>query len=124
MRRQLTLCWSQEIEHIVQTMVYEDQDGQMHDILHEDHHAQVLKAMWHEPASETWARILCRTMIVAAGPIPSRANTEFAATRQRMVEAAAETIKYAQVRWIPETIHDIGYHRPAELATIIRQFLD
>ena len=124
MRGQLVLCWGKEVEHIVQTMVYEDHDGQMHDILHEDNHAQVLRAMWHEPASKTWARILCRTMIVAAGPIPSRANTEFAATRRRMVEAAGATIKDAQVRWMPETIHDIGYHRPLELAAIIREFLD
>ena len=124
MRTQLVLCWTPEVERIVQTMVYEDQEGQVHDFLDKDHHAQVLKAMWSEPASETWARILCRTMIVAAGPIPSRANTEFAATRRRMVEAASETIRDAQVRWIPETIHDIGYHKPVELAAIIGEFLD
>jgi hypothetical protein len=27
------------------------------------------------------------------------------------------------VRWIPDTIHDIGYHKPAELAQVIKEFL-
>ena len=40
-----------------------------------------------------------------------------------MVDAAAQAIENVQVRWIPETIHDIGYHKPGELAEIIRGFL-
>ncbi len=40
-----------------------------------------------------------------------------------MVEAAARAVKDCRVHWIPETIHDIGYHKPAELARLIREFL-
>jgi hypothetical protein len=39
------------------------------------------------------------------------------------VEAAARAIKNARVCWIPETIHDIGYHKPQELARVIGEFL-
>ena len=40
-----------------------------------------------------------------------------------MVAAAADAIPNVHVRWIPETIHDIGYHKPAELADVIASFL-
>ena len=120
---QLSICWSAEVKRVVQTMVYEDGRGEMQDILRPENHAQVIRAMWDEPAAEVWPRIACKTLIVPAGPTADRANTEFAAKRRQMVEAAARAIKSVEVRWIPETIHDIGYHKPAELADIIRVFL-
>ena len=123
MRGQLAVCWDEEVERIVQTMVYEDEAGQMHDILSPENHAQVMRAMWDEPASDTWSKVSPRTLIVAAGPTPERAGSEFAVMRRQMVEAAAETIQNVQVHWVPETIHDIGYHRPGELADAIRDFL-
>jgi len=43
--------------------------------------------------------------------------------RRVMVGAAAAAVTGCRVHWIPETIHDIGYDKPGELATIIREFL-
>jgi hypothetical protein len=40
-----------------------------------------------------------------------------------MVDAADKALKNGQVHWIPETIHDIGYHKPQELAQVIGDFL-
>jgi pimeloyl-ACP methyl ester carboxylesterase len=122
-RSQLGGCWSDEVERIVQTMVYEDGDGQMHDILQVDNHAQVIRAMWDHPASTILPKIACRTLIVAAGPSPDRAGSEFARMRQVMVGAAAAAVPDCRVHWIPETIHDIGYDKPVELAAVIRDFL-
>lgn len=122
-RSQLAGCWSDEVERIVQTMVYEDGDGQMHDILQLDNHAQVIRAMWDQPASTILPKITCPTLIVAAGPSPDRAGSEFAQMRRVMVGAAAAAVTGCRVHWIPETIHDIGYDKPGELATIIREFL-
>ena len=122
-RSQLSVCWSPEVERIVKTMVYEDPQGRMQDILTPANHAQVIKEMWEQPASDTWPRVRCETLIVPAGPTAERANSEFAVVRRRMVDAAAEAIENVQVRWIPETVHDIGYHKPGELAEIIRGFL-
>ncbi len=39
-----------------------------------------------------------------------------------MVDAAAETLNNDRVRWIQETIHDIGYHKPSELAQVVAEF--
>ncbi|HLF04033.1 MAG TPA: alpha/beta hydrolase [Dehalococcoidia bacterium] len=124
LRSQLDCCWNAEVERIVQTMVYEDSDGQINDILHPDHHAQVMHAMWHEPPSSVFPRIACPTLIVPAGPTPERADTELAQRRREMVEVASQAIRHCRVCWVPGTIHDIGYHKPAELARVISQFLD
>ena len=117
------MCWSPEVERIVQTMVYEDEEGLIQDILRPDNHAQVLEAMWNEPASDTWPRIACPALIVAAGPMPERANSEFALWKQEGVKAASEAIRNNQVHWVPETIHDVGWHKPDELARVIKDFL-
>ena len=59
-RAQLSMCWSAEVERIVQTMVYADGRGRMQDILRLENQAQVIRAMWDEPAADTWPRIACR----------------------------------------------------------------
>ncbi|MCI0830320.1 MAG: alpha/beta hydrolase [Chloroflexi bacterium] len=123
LRNQLGAIWNGEVERIVQTMVYEDEDGQIQDILRPENHAQVIRAMWDEPASVTMPRIECPTLMIAAGPTPERAGSEFAETRRRMVDAAEKNLKNGRVHWIPETIHDIGYHKPQELAQVIDDFL-
>ena len=122
MRAQLAVCWNAEIERIVQTMVYE-RDGQIYDILRPENQAQVIRAMWDDPASELWPKIQCPALIVPAGPSPDRAATDFARTRKRMVQLAAAGIPNSRVHWIPDTIHDIGYHKPQELAQAISDFL-
>ena len=117
------VIWNDEIERIVQTMVYEDEDGQIQDILQPENHAQVIRAMWDEPASMTMPRIQCPTLVVPAGPTPERAGSEYAQTRRRMVDAAERCLKDARVYWVSDTIHDIGYHKPQELAQVIGDFL-
>ena len=123
LRVQMGEIWSDELARIVQTMVYEDEEGQIQDILRAENHAQVLYAMWHEPPSSTLPRVECPTMIIPAGPRPERAGTEFAQMREEMVEAATKSLKDCEVHWIPNTMHDIGYHKPQELAEVIVDFL-
>ena len=120
---QLAMCWNDEVGRIVQTMVHE-RDGQIYDILRPENQAQVIRTMWDDPASDAWPRIECPSLIVPAGPSPERANTEFALNRKRMVQLAADGIPSCRVQWIPETIHDIGYHKPDELAQAILNFVD
>ncbi len=120
---QMEDCWAEDLERIVLTMVYEDGDGQIQDILRPSNHAQVLEAMWGEPPSVTLPNIQCPTLIVPAGPRADRVGSEFNRTKSVMVEAASAAVPDNRVHWIPETIHDIGYHKPAELAEVIAEFL-
>ena len=122
--QQLGDCWGDDLERIVLTMVYEDEEGQIQDILRPPNHAQVLEAMWGEPPSVTLPNIQCPTLIVPAGPRPDRAGSSFNVTKTVMVEAATKAVPDNRVHWIPETIHDIGYHKPDELAAVIEEFLE
>ena len=105
-------------------MVYEDGDGAMQDILRPENHIQVMHAMWDEPASEAYPNVLCPTVIIPAGPAPQSAGSERALVKQERVADAEQSIKNSRVCWIPETVPDIGYHKPEELAQIILEFLD
>ena len=120
---QLAICWNEDVARIVQTMVWEDDHGQIYDFLRPENHAQVIWQMWHRPASDTWPLITCPTLLVAAGPTPDRAGSEFSRVKQSGVEAATRAIKGSRVHWVPETIHDIGYHKPKQLAEVIDGFL-
>ena len=124
LRVQLADCWNNQLEGIVLSMVYEDDEGQIQDILRPENHAQVTRQMWDEPASKVLPQIRRPTLIVPAEPRPERANTEFAIMRREQVEMASRVIPSAQVRWISDTSHDIGYHQPRELASVITEFLD
>ena len=43
--------------------------------------------------------------------------------REEMVEMASKAISNCRVHWIPNTMHDIGYHKPRELADVVIDFL-
>ena len=123
LRRQLSDCWSEQLEGIVMSMIRVSPDGSVRDILEPANHAQVLEAMWNEPASTMFPSVRCRTLIVPAGSPKSGADLDFTRMRREMANAAQSAIKDCEVRWIPDTIHDIGYHKPAELSQVIRDFL-
>ncbi len=123
LREQMAGFWNSEIERIVQTMVYEDADGRIQDILRPENQAQVIRAMWDDPCSATLPQVKCPALLVAAGPLPERANSDFAQLRRRMVGAAEAALSNGRAHWIPETVHDIGYHKPQELARVILEFM-
>ncbi len=118
-----SFCWGDDLAEIALTMVYEGDDGQMRDILRPEHHAQVLEAMWGEPPSVVLPRVSAPTLVVAAGPRAERANSQFSRQREVMVAAAEAALPNGRIHWIQDTVHDIGYHKPAELAGVIREFL-
>ena len=120
----LSFCWGDDLAQIALTMVYEGADGQMRDILRPENHAQVLETMWNEPPSVVLPKVPVPALVVAAGPRPERANSSFSRQREVMVAAAEKALPNGRVHWIPDTIHDIGYDKPAELAAVIREFLE
>ena len=123
LRANLSFCWGDDLAEIALTMVYEGADGQMRDILRPENHAQVLETMWGEPPSAVLPRVSVPALVVAAGPRPERAASSFSRQREIAVAAAERALPNGRIHWIPETIHDIGYDKPGELASVIRGFL-
>ena len=123
LRQQLAECWSDHLEEIVMTMVRVGADGLVRDILEPTNHAQVLDAMWNEPPSSMFHLVRCPSMIVSAGSREGRVNSEFSRMRREMADAAQSAIGDCRVEWVPDTIHDIGYHKPEEMAKALNAFL-
>lgn len=119
----LSFCWGEDLAEIALTMVHEGADGQMYDNLRPQNHAQVLETMWNEPPSRVLPRIIVPALVIAAGPRADRANSQFSRQREVMVAAAEKALPNGRVHWIADTIHDIGYHKPEELASVILDFL-
>ncbi len=122
-RAHLANCWSPELEPIVMSMVRTGEDGQVRDILDPANHAQVLDALWTEPSSTMFHKVECPALVVPAGSSGRSAGSQFARMREEMAQAAGTAIPDCRVEWVADTIHDIGYHKPAELARILRRFL-
>ena len=122
-RTHLADSWSAELEPIIMSMVHTGEDGRVEDILDPGNHAQVLEALWSEPPSSMFDQVQCPTLIVPAGPQQHSTGSQFARMREEMARAAEVAIQDCRVEWVPDTIHDIGYHKPAELSAIIRRFL-
>ena len=119
----LSFCWGDDLAEIALTMVHEGPDGQMYDNLRPQNHAQVLETMWNEPPSAVLPRITVPALVIAAGPRADRANSQFSRQREIMVAAAEKALPNGRIHWIHDTIHDIGYHKPEELASAILEFL-
>ncbi len=122
-RRLLPECWVDQLESIVMSMVRITPDGTVRDILEPSNHAQVLEAMWNEPPSTVFHLIQSPTLIVSAEPRRGRGHGEFARIKRESASAAESAISDCRVEWIPDTIHDIGYHKPQMLARVLRSFL-
>lgn len=123
LRKQLHFCWNEQVERIVQTMVYDDEDGRVQDILRPENHLRVMRAMWEEPASGCYSQVVCPAIIIPAGPRSGREESQRAVQKRERVAAAGAAIKRCRVCWIEDTVHDIGYHRPEELARVMDEFL-
>ena len=84
-----------------------------------EQHMQIARALWEFNPSDYYARVQASVptiLAIEAGATPH-------AQTQAAVEAAKANIKQFEMAWMPDTIHDIPWQRPQELANIMRDFL-
>jgi pimeloyl-ACP methyl ester carboxylesterase len=121
LRKHLDHCWSDELERILLTMVRHDPDGTVWETLTPQTHEQMLWAMWSDSPSRNLAQVRCPTLFVAADQ-RRPGNEEWQRSRRERVEAAQAVLPSAQVVWVPDTGHDIGFEKPRELAEALGTF--
>ena len=122
LRRHLEECWSDQLEAMLLTMVRHDPDGTVWETLTPQTHEQMLHAMWSDPPARNLAQVRCPTLFVAADR-NRPGDSEWQRSRRERVAAAQATLPSAQVAWIPDTGHDIGFEKPRELADALGGFL-
>ena len=74
---------------------------------------------------ERFPRLRCPVMIVPARPPEplSQPEREYLASKEAGIAIARESIQRLQVHWMEDTIHDIPLQRPAELASLLVEFV-
>ena len=80
---------------------------------------QIIRALWQFRPADVFARVACPTLIVNAvesGQTPDAQVTAYSAE-------AEHQMRDAEVVWMADTIHDIPWQRPAELAALLQRFL-
>ena len=82
-------------------------------------HMQIARALWDFRATDYFSQIQAPVLALLGTGIGESRDPRVAA----YVEAAKAAVKQFEVVWMPDTIHDIPWHRPHELVTIIRSFL-
>ncbi len=93
-----------------------------HDVrphLSRENHMQIAHNIWAFNPADYYARVQGPTLIVNA--VSSQHAVDHQVTQY--TEAAQKHMPTAEVVWMDDTVHDIPWHRPAELVAILQRFL-
>lgn len=87
-------------------------------------HIQILQHIWEFNSRAHYPRVRCPVLMVPTRPKEpldgfARLRNEY---RLRGIEQAQAVIRDLRVHWMKDTIHDVPFQRPRELALLIDQF--
>jgi pimeloyl-ACP methyl ester carboxylesterase len=90
-----------------------------------EHHMQILRAIWEFPTYECFERVRCPVLMVPASPPDPLSDDEeaFLKFKRTGLAQAHSWLGDLRVHWMEDTIHDIPLQRPAELASLIIDFV-
>ncbi len=118
----LQAAWSPDAENAAMYSFEEDANGQAQRRLNLRNHMQIAQHLWAFTPADHFPKITCPVLITPArgygDPLRDETRTEVIAST-----AAQLTHIRCQVIWFDDTIHDIPWHRPTELATVINSFI-
>lgn len=80
-------------------------------------HMQIARALWNFYPLDYLVRV--KVPLLAVLGMDESPNPRMLA----YIESAQESNKYLKVEWMPDTIHDIPWHRPHELLALMQPFL-
>ena len=114
--------WSDAVEAALLANFEVTEGGTIRPRLRREHHMQVVRALWEQRLSELCERVSCPVLFAVAERQGEGRQRQWLEMKREGVERARQRLRDCQVRWFPDTIHDIPLHRPAELAEAIEEF--
>jgi pimeloyl-ACP methyl ester carboxylesterase len=112
--------WRPELEEIILNIVELRPDDTVGPRLARANHLKILRSMWDEPVSDKLADVRCPFLAVLAEGLAGDARAAaFLEGKRRGAARLLERVPGAEVRWLPDTVHDVPLQRPAELAEMI-----
>ncbi len=121
-RWELGRCWNDAVEAALLANFEVGADGKIRPRLSRANHMRVVRALWDQRPSELWPRVRCPVLFIAAEREGEGRMREWLELKREAIERARGLLADCQVRWMPDTIHDIPLHRPEELAQAIEEF--
>ncbi len=121
-RRHFPGAWTPQHEAIALASIYRNDDGTVREKLGRDHQKLIVQGMFGQAKEQEYAAIRCPLLMVAAESRDPAAAERMAAKRAR-VGRTQQLAPDAQVRWAPDTAHDIQLHRPEVLLEELTAFL-
>jgi pimeloyl-ACP methyl ester carboxylesterase len=111
------------IEGFLRGTIDEQPDGTLTNRLSRDNHMQILRTIWETHPEDLLAGVRCPALIITAIPQVSSPEQETFNTIKLLGVARAERYltEYRSVI-MPDTLHDVPLHRPAELASKILNY--
>ncbi len=87
--------------------------------LSRENNMHIAHSLWSFEPGDYLSRACCPVLVVIAVPPGQTVAPEMYA----YAEAAEKGLLHGQVVWMPDTIHDIPWHRPEELVAVLAEFL-
>ncbi len=115
--------WSPDLEDSALRIVHLREDDTVAPRLDFEHHLQIIGAMWDQPTFDLYRRVSCPVKLVVAQQQPSgEREQDFFAQRREGIARIQEICPALVVVYMPDTVHDIPFHRPRELAEEIMAY--
>jgi transposase len=78
--------------------------------------------MWDQPLFDLYQQVRCPIKLIVAQQTPANeTQAAFLRLRRQGIEQIQALCPQIHIVWMPQTIHDIPLHRPAQLAHEILQ---
>lgn len=114
--------WTPELEESILRIVQLRDDNTVAPRLDFENHLQIIGAMWDQPLFDLYQQVRCPIKLIVAEQQPANeTQAAFVQMRRQGIEQLQALRPDLQIVWMPDTIHDIPLHRPAQLAQEILQ---
>ncbi|HZS76945.1 MAG TPA: alpha/beta hydrolase [Ktedonobacteraceae bacterium] len=122
-RGPLNEVWSPELEDSLLHIVQLREDDTVAPRLDYENHLQIIGAMWDQPTFDLYKQVRCPIKIIVAERQPTNeTEQQFALYRQQGLARIQEMRPDVQIVRMANTVHDIPFQRPRELAQEILSY--
>jgi pimeloyl-ACP methyl ester carboxylesterase len=112
--------WGPAVEATMRTSFEDGPEGRIRPRLTRENHLLILRDLWDLRSSTLFPKVQCPTLLVPARRSnPTGRAAQRWPERQRLIENALAALPNGRLHWMEETVHDVPFQRPAELADLI-----
>jgi pimeloyl-ACP methyl ester carboxylesterase len=120
------LFWSPEVARALTTTVYTEPDGRVRECMTPAAWEETLQSMWRYRPNSLYSHIICPTLVVVTelpNTFPKELRNQKLEMNERFLPAAMAGLRCCKIQVMEHTHHEVPFHKPLELATLITAFL-